>query len=169
MALQAPVTAKLKNSGPSAAAASTSHVGLRQPSDRFALKSAFFSSSIQLSALSPLKQQTTNPKTATALKISMRAASKQSYICRDCGYIYQDRIPFEKQPDKYFCPVCAAPKRRFRVYEPPVSKNANATDTRKARKAELQRDEAVGKALPIAIAVGVAALAGLYFYLNSAF
>ncbi|KAI3917144.1 hypothetical protein MKX01_003593 [Papaver californicum] len=76
-----------------------------------------------------------------------------------CTYIYQDRTPFEKQPDKYFCPV----------YEPPVNKNANATGTRKARKAELQRDEAVGKALPIAIAVGVAALDGLYFYLNSTF
>ncbi|RZC60475.1 hypothetical protein C5167_022252 [Papaver somniferum] len=172
MALQAPVTSKLKNSSPAAAnlsSPSTSHVGLRQTSDRFALKSAFFSSSIQLSALSPPKQQTTSSKTSLAPKIYMRAASKQSYICRDCGYIYQDRTPFEKQPDKYFCPVCAAPKRRFRVYEPPVNKNANATDTRKARKAELQRDEAVGKALPIAIAVGVAALAGLYFYLNSAF
>lgn len=40
--------------------------------------------------------------------------------------------------------VCAASKRRFRPYEPPVSKNANAKDVRKARKADLQREEALG-------------------------
>ncbi|KAG1370219.1 hypothetical protein COCNU_15G005850 [Cocos nucifera] len=34
----------------------------------------------------------------------MRVASKQAYICPDCGYIYNDRTPFEKLPDKYFCP-----------------------------------------------------------------
>nr|AFJ66163.1 hypothetical protein 11M19.6 [Arabidopsis halleri] len=63
--------------------------------------------------------------------------------------------------------MCAAPKRRFRPYMPDVSKNVNDKDVRKARKAELQRDEAVGKALPIAIAVGVLALAALYFYVNN--
>ncbi|KAL0710418.1 hypothetical protein Bca4012_017396 [Brassica carinata] len=82
-------------------------------------------------------------------------------------YIYNDRTPFDKLPDNYFCPVCAAPKRRFRPYMPDVSKNVNDKDVRKARKAELQRDEAVGKALPIAIAVGVLALAALYFYVNN--
>nr|AFJ66203.1 hypothetical protein 7G9.9 [Boechera stricta] len=40
--------------------------------------------------------------------------------------------------------VCAAPKRRFRPYTPDVSKNVNDKDVRKARKAELQRDEAIG-------------------------
>lgn len=40
--------------------------------------------------------------------------------------------------------VCAAPKRRFRPYMPDVSKNVNDKDVRKARKAELQRDEAIG-------------------------
>lgn len=97
----------------------------------------------------------------------MRVSSKQAYICRDCGYIYNDRTPFDKLPDNYFCPVCAAPKRRFRPYMPDVSKNVNDKDVRKARKAELQRDEAVGKALPIAIAVGALALAALYFYVNN--
>ncbi|KAL0673665.1 hypothetical protein Bca4012_001646 [Brassica carinata] len=82
-------------------------------------------------------------------------------------YIYNDRTPFDKLPDNYFCPVCAAPKRRFRPYMPDVSKNVNDKDVRKARKAELQRDEAIGKALPIAIAVGVLALAALYLYVNN--
>jgi hypothetical protein len=40
--------------------------------------------------------------------------------------------------------VCAAPKRRFRPYEQPVAKNANATDARKARKGQLKKDESVG-------------------------
>ncbi|KAI7986159.1 Rubredoxin [Camellia lanceoleosa] len=140
--------------------------GLRRPSDRFALKSAFFSPSVNL--LFP-QQAPVSAAAAAVPKFSMRVASKQAYICRDCGYIYNDRTPFEKVPDSYFCPVCGAPKRRFRAYAPDVSKNANATDVRKARKAELQRDEAIGKALPIAIVIGVAALAGLYFYLNSTY
>ncbi|KAH7867346.1 hypothetical protein Vadar_032287 [Vaccinium darrowii] len=144
-----------------------SNAGLRRPSNPFALKSSFFSTSLQL--LLPPRPRRQPPRVSTAPRISMRLASKQSYICRDCGYIYSDRTPFEKLPDNYFCPVCGAPKRRFREYTPSVSKNANATDVRKARKAELQRDEAIGKALPIAIVVGAAALAGLYFYLNSTF
>ena len=132
-------------------------LGLRRPSDRFALKSSFFS--VRVLQLSP-------PRTA---RISMRVATKQAYICRDCGYIYNDRTPFEKLPDNYFCPVCGAPKRRFRSYSPAVTKNANDTDVRKARKAEIQRDEAIGRSLPIAAAIGAAALVGLYFYLNATY
>ncbi|ONK78134.1 uncharacterized protein A4U43_C02F14700 [Asparagus officinalis] len=138
--------------------------GLRRPAGRFALRSSFFSRSLNL-FISP----SWGASPATAPKFSMRVASKQAYICRDCGYIYNDRTPFEKLPDNYFCPVCGAPKRRFRAYQPAVKKNANATDVRKARKEQLKKDEAIGKALPIAIVLGVAALAGLYFYLNSAF
>lgn len=40
--------------------------------------------------------------------------------------------------------VCGAPKRRFRTYEPSVAKNANNVDVRKARKAQIKRDEAIG-------------------------
>ncbi|KAL0710415.1 hypothetical protein Bca4012_017393 [Brassica carinata] len=113
------------------------------------------------------KSLSKSSSSSSAPRFSMRVSSKQAYICRDCGYIYNDRTPFDKLPDNYFCPVCAAPKRRFRPYMPDVSKNVNDKDVRKARKAELQRDEAVGKALPIAIAVGVLALAALYFYVNN--
>ncbi|KAL1068769.1 hypothetical protein V6Z11_D12G220200 [Gossypium hirsutum] len=81
--------------------------------------------------------------------------------------IYNERTPFEKVSDSYFCPVCGAPKRRFKPYQPAVTRNANDTDIRKARKEQIKRDEAVGKALPIAIVVGIAVLVGLYFYLNS--
>ncbi|XP_038880713.1 uncharacterized protein LOC120072320 isoform X2 [Benincasa hispida] len=131
-------------------------------SNRLSLKSSF---------ISPLRKIPTQTSAAAAAapKFSMRVASKQAYICRDCGYIYNDRTPFDKLPDKYFCPVCGAPKRRFRPYEQSVTKNANEFDVRKARKAEIQKDEAIGKVLPIAAAVGIVALVGLYLYLNSVF
>ncbi|KVI06117.1 uncharacterized protein LOC112509949 [Cynara cardunculus var. scolymus] len=163
MALQAPLTLPTTKSTSLSPAGGT-NVGLRRPANLLALKSSFYlSPSLQL--LLPRYQPSSN----VAPKFAMRTASKQAYICRDCGYIYSDKTPFEKLPDKYFCPVCGAPKRRFREYTPPVTKNANSTDVRKARKAELQRDEAVGKALPIAVAVGVVALVALYFYLNNTF
>ncbi|KAI4336406.1 hypothetical protein L6164_014937 [Bauhinia variegata] len=140
----------------------TGNAGLRRLPNFLALKSSFFSGSLNL-FLHP------NQKLVIygAPRISMRVTSKQAYICRDCGYIYNDRTPFEKLPDDYFCPVCGAPKRRFRTYTQAVAKNANAADVRKARKAEIKRDETTGRALPIAIAVGIAALAGLYFFLNT--
>ncbi|GMJ05911.1 hypothetical protein like AT5G51010 [Hibiscus trionum] len=156
MALQAPTL-------PSKPAFSPPNAGLRLPSHRLALKSPFFSPSLHLLLPSRLP-----PNTASAApKFSMRVASKQAYICRDCGYIYNERTPFEKAPDSYFCPVCGAPKRRFKPYQPAVAKNANDKDVRKARKEQLKRDEAVGNALPIAIVVGIAILAALYFYLNN--
>lgn len=158
MALQA--SARL-SSIPLPSLSQSPHSGLRLPSNRFALKSAFFSQSLHL-----LLSQAPPP---TAPKFSMRVASKQAYICRDCGYIYNDRTPFEKLSDSYFCPVCGAPKRRFRPYEPAVTKNANDASVRKDRKEQLKRDEAIGKALPIAVVLGVAGLAALYFYLNNAY
>ncbi|XP_062170837.1 uncharacterized protein LOC133876552 [Alnus glutinosa] len=155
----------LNKSLPASSLATIGNAGLRRPSDRFALKSSFFSPSLNLLLVPHQKNTPASP----APRFSMRVASKQSYICRDCGYIYNDRTPFEKLSDKYFCPVCGAPKRRFRSYEPAVVKNANDTDVRKARKEQLKRDEAIGRALPIAAVVGIVALAGLYFYLNSTF
>lgn len=42
--------------------------------------------------------------------------------------------------DQYYfsAAVCGAPKRRFRSHELTVTKNANAKDARKARKADIQ-------------------------------
>ncbi|GFP82742.1 rubredoxin [Phtheirospermum japonicum] len=70
---------------------------------------------------------------AAAPKITMRVTFKQAYICRDCGYIYNDRTPFEKKPDNYFCPVCGAPKRRFRAYQLALTEDVNDTNVGKAR------------------------------------
>ncbi|XP_015888567.2 uncharacterized protein LOC107423511 [Ziziphus jujuba] len=170
MALQLQATMSTTKTVPrlSLLAPTGNNAGLRAPSDGFALKSSFFSPCANLLMVSTHHQQASIASAAP--RFSMRVASKkQAYICRDCGYIYNERTPFEKQPDNYFCPVCGAPKRRFRPYAPAVTKNANQTDVRKARKAEIQKDEAIGKALPIAVVVGIAALAGLYFYLNNTY
>ena len=78
MALQVPT----KSLRPASPLAPSGNVGLRAPSDRFALKSAFFSPSLNL--LLPSRQQLLT--TSTAPRFSMRVASKQAYICRDCGY-----------------------------------------------------------------------------------
>lgn len=172
MALQAPAGLRSSTIAPAARAPRApllppqlaGQAGLRGQSDRYALRSSFFSPSVQL-----LLSSSPKAVPAAAPKFSMRVASKQAYICRDCGYIYNDRTPFEKLPDKYFCRVCGAPKRRFRPYEPKVTKDANSQDVRKARKDQLKRDETIGKALPVAIVLGVAGLAGLYFYLNNAY
>ncbi|KAI5059494.1 hypothetical protein GOP47_0025813 [Adiantum capillus-veneris] len=131
--------------------------GLRSSADKLALKSAFFNGASALLFPLPLMQH----------RISMRAATKGAYICRDCGYIYSDRKPFDKLSDDYRCPVCSAPKRRFKPYDIPVASNANQLDVRKARKAQLKGDDAIGSALPIGIAVGVAALVGVFLYLNT--
>ncbi|WJX41045.1 hypothetical protein P8452_28461 [Trifolium repens] len=162
MALQVQATLHTTRSSPPSLSSSTP---LRPSSNQFALKTSFFSRSLNLLQ----QQQQQRSLVYGPPKFIMRVASKQAYICRDCGYIYNERTAFDKLPDKYFCPVCGAPKRRFKPYATEVNKKANETDVRKARKAELKRDEAVGKALPIAVVVGVVALAGLYFYLNSTF
>lgn len=135
--------------------------GLRLPADRYALKSTFANGGASL--------WPQIDGAAGLPRITMRVTSKQAYICRDCGYIYKDRTPFEKLPDNYFCPVCGAPKRRFRAYEDPVTRNANDAAVRKARKEQLKNDEVIGKALPVAVVIGVVGLAATYYYLNSQF
>ncbi|EFJ20218.1 hypothetical protein SELMODRAFT_443945 [Selaginella moellendorffii] len=37
-----------------------------------------------------------------------------AYICQDCGYVYDQETLFQDQPDSYNCPVCSAPKNRFK-------------------------------------------------------
>lgn len=80
MALQTPIrlpTTKLPSVS-SLSPAGGSNAGLRGPANVLAMKSSFYlSPSLQL--LLPRYQPSTAPKFA------MRAASKQAYICRDCG------------------------------------------------------------------------------------
>jgi len=94
-------------------------------------------------------------------------APKTAYICKDCGYIYDERTPFEDQDKSYRCPVCNAPKRRFTVYNAPVAKGANSTSVRKERKAELQSGGGGGVNPGIVIGIGAAIVVGAFLYLNS--
>lgn len=56
------------------------NAGLRPVFNPFALKSSFFSGSL---LLHPNQNRLV---TSPAPRISMRVASKQAYICRDCGF-----------------------------------------------------------------------------------
>ncbi|KAJ6294703.1 hypothetical protein OIU76_022725 [Salix suchowensis] len=67
---------------PSLLAPNGNNVGLTGPADRFALKSSFFSPSLHLLIASYNQQQSL---ASAAPRFSMRAATKQAYICRDCG------------------------------------------------------------------------------------
>ncbi|KAH9300609.1 hypothetical protein KI387_012192, partial [Taxus chinensis] len=82
-------------------------------------------------------------------------------------YIYNDRTPFEKLADNFFCPVCGAPKRRFRPYEQPVPKNVNDTSTRKVRKEELKREADANTTLIIVFGIGIGAFVAAYYYLDT--
>lgn len=57
---------------------------------------------------------------------------------------------------------------RFKEYSAPVARGANQTDTRKARKAELQ-SETDFTPLLIALAVAAVGIAGLFFFLNNVY
>lgn len=82
MKLQAPTRHHGVSSFPTASSLATiGNAGLRRPFDRFALKSSFFCPSLNL-LLSPQQR----PPASAAPRFSMRVASKQAYICRDCGY-----------------------------------------------------------------------------------
>jgi hypothetical protein len=56
--------------------------GLRAPSDRMALKSAFNNGGGAFSAAVAMPEGATG---SAPPRITMRAAAKTAYICRDCG------------------------------------------------------------------------------------
>lgn len=87
MALQIPVTtrttkANATSSWPTPALAPNGNPGLRCLSNRLALRSSSFIPSLNL-LLPPTHRQQSS---AYVPRFSMRLASKQAYICRDCGY-----------------------------------------------------------------------------------
>lgn len=104
-----------------------------------------------------------------------KAATKTAYICVDCGYIYDGSTAFEKLPNSYKCPVCSAPKRRFKPYA--GRPGGNDAKAMKARMAELKGGGATKQqsgggdtngALAI-VAGGAILLAALYFGLNGVY
>uniref|UniRef100_A0A7S1T1Z9 Rubredoxin-like domain-containing protein n=1 Tax=Tetraselmis chuii TaxID=63592 RepID=A0A7S1T1Z9_9CHLO len=98
-------------------------------------------------------------------------AAKDTYICIDCGYIYDEPEPFTSLRN-YQCPQCSSGKKRFKKYSGAVGKKVD-----NSRRAVAQRyqdiqtgegiDESDSKVL-IAGAVGIAVFAAaLYTFLNS--
>lgn len=93
-----------------------------------------------------------------------------TYVCIDCGYIVSD---FEKLPGNYKCPVCNAPKRRFKPYS---GGGGNDPKTMKKRMQEIKNGggsaSSGGSDANGAVAIvagGAVLLAALYFGLSATY
>ncbi len=87
-------------------------------------------------------------------------------------YIYDgSEGPFEKLPSGYRCPVCSAPKRRFKPYVGGAGRNDAKSMNARYERMQSEGGGSGGKvdsgAFLAAGVAAVAALAGLYVYLNS--
>lgn len=54
-----------------------------------------------------------SPKNAPTYIANKQDNSESKFVCKICGYIYEDETPFEELPDSYQCPVCKKPKSYF--------------------------------------------------------
>ena len=67
------------------------------------------------------------------------------YICQICGYIYDDekeKVPFDKLPEDWKCPLCGAAKSDFKPEEQaaaakPLTINTEAADLKKLSAGQL--------------------------------
>lgn len=94
-----PQRAKMALQAPSLHCIPTVNGGLRRPSvNPFALKSSFFAGSLNLHLHPNHRHLTSAPP-----RISMRVASKQAYICRDCGsaFIFFSFPRFQYNTERY--------------------------------------------------------------------
>eukprot|EP00879_Flechtneria_rotunda_P001419 GHRR01001572.1.p1 GENE.GHRR01001572.1~~GHRR01001572.1.p1 ORF type:complete len:131 (+),score=55.12 GHRR01001572.1:176-568(+) len=98
--------------------------------------------------------------------VARKTAAKAAYICIDCGWIYDGREPFDKLPNSYRCPVCNAPKRRFRQTEASGKRSGSSSAARRSQD-DGKFDEGDKNFFVIAAAGGAALLGALYFFLNS--
>ena len=98
-----------------------------------------------------------------------------SYICVDCGYIYDESTPFAKLPNNYKCPVCSAPKRRFKSY---AGSGRNDPKSMKSRMTELKTGGGDSSSstsgsdtsgVAVIVGAGAVVLAAVYFVLNGYF
>lgn len=58
---------------------------------------------------------------------------KMKYRCKICGFVYDDakeKVPFEKLPDDWVCPICKAQKSMF---EPVEEANVNPKNVREVK------------------------------------
>lgn len=87
-------------------------------------------------------------------------------------YIYDgSEGPFEKLPSSYRCPVCSAPKRRFKPYAGGAGRNDAKSMNARYERMQAEGGGSGGKvdggAFLAAGLAAAAALAGLYFFLSS--
>lgn len=54
-----------------------------------------------------------SPKNAPTYIAEEPVSSDKHWICSVCGYIYDDKTPFEELPDTYQCPICKVTKEKF--------------------------------------------------------
>jgi rubredoxin len=50
-------------------------------------------------------------------KLTSEQKENASHICIDCGWIYCEKTPFDKQTREFACPQCKAPKKRFARFD----------------------------------------------------
>jgi len=128
-------------------------------------------------AFHPLQAKPSLARRAARLGVARTpvVAAKAAYICVDCGYIYDESTPFDKLPNSYKCPVCSAPKRRFKPY---TGGGRNDSKSMASRMRELKGGKGGSSASTggsdssgaIAIvAGGVVLLAALYFGLSATY
>lgn len=55
-------------------------------------------------------------------KLTAQQKANATHICVDCGYIYASPLPFEELSSNWACPQCAAPKKRFALYDAETGK-----------------------------------------------
>ncbi|GLC44602.1 hypothetical protein PLESTB_001324200 [Pleodorina starrii] len=107
-----------------------------------------------------------------ALFTKSKPVAKTAYVCLDCGYLYDEATPFE-DVKSYSCPVCGAPKRRFKELKNNSLRN-NDPKSMVARKEKL-RDQIVAEGgnpdegqneFLIATGAAIAVTLGLLAYLT---
>ncbi|CAK0770995.1 hypothetical protein CVIRNUC_003822 [Coccomyxa viridis] len=148
---------------------------LRLPSRLLSVKpgSASVRSFTQLPKSKRLKGNRGNcaPKTQ-ALFGTKAPATGQQYLCIDCGYIYDGRVPFQDLGKDYRCPVCNAPKRRFKA-QPRSQKSNGKSGIGSSRQPQAASGDGLGaddSSKLVAGGVGILVVVGaVYAFLNSQF
>ena len=78
-------------------------------------ESKVLSSSPSLTYAYYLKNIKPKPQAKT---ISDKPSNKKVWVCKICGYVYDDNVeptPFEELPDTWTCPLCKHPKSDFEL------------------------------------------------------
>ncbi|KAG2485746.1 hypothetical protein HYH03_015555 [Edaphochlamys debaryana] len=138
-----------------------------------AMQTAFSRSALKPALRGASSRSTTVAVSArSAVAAKGKAAGKEAMVCLQCGYLYDEKTPFE-DVKAYACPVCNAPKRRFKALKGNVSRS-NDPKSLAARKEKLRdqiaaeggnADEGENELLLLAGASVVVTL-GLFWYLT---